>query len=592
MLVFLGGVLIDKYGLVRTSIAFNLCIVVGMIVFASAPRSGPTMTYLLAGRLLLGVGGECICVCASAMIARWFKHSSLTFALGFHSALVQLLGSAPTFVLLPYLLGDAGQNRHTPPAAATATATTTEVAPTAGAPLDTDEGNVRLCLWVTVLVCAISLLANLVYAFLEVHYGHVYITSELEEEFEREMNADINALEMKREKEAKEKARGEAASPSATASSSSSSSAGPAGVGGGGASRSTKDGKYSIVQSQEITPIHVREANGGALIDQSASGASSSSPDGGADGHGAGDLLTPHPQSPSSGDVEHTSLMDNSISNLRSLWEHTLDSGGARTFNLWRPWMAVRALPPLFWLVALMQVLLSPILYSFSAFGPLFFMEKYGVSQEEAGLLTSLLYLAIILAPFIGLAIDRVGYRCIIQTVAAAFIPLMFLCLHSTAVSPYLLMGGLGLAFAIVESNGLAMIAEVSPSDLLGTSYGIVGCGTSFFLLIEPYIVGYIHMHSQRYTLSTLLFIVVAFLGWAASFVVYVYDVNTDNTMTQSVWGKREADQSIEMSEQNQAYPELEIVFDHDDDAEDDGDEEEQLFSLDDVEAMEGLDLP
>jgi MFS family permease len=544
-LVFLGGLLIDKYGLIRTSIGFNCCMLAGQIVFASAPRgSSLTMTYLLAGRFLLGVGGECICVCASAMIARWFKHSSLTFAMGFHSAIVQLLGSAPAFVLLPFLLGDAGMNRHTPG---------TELAPTSGVE-QSDEGNVRLGLWVIVIVCGISLIANIVYAMLEIRYGFMYVASELEEEFEREMDHDMMRLEIQQQQQMTQQPP---APPNRQ--------------------RSTKDGKYSIVQSHDITPIHVRETNENVMMDPQPSAAQAEN---------GGNTTPPHPQSPIGG--EHSNLLNSSMSNLRSLWEHTLGpDGGSRSFSLWKPWATLKSFPLLFWLVIGMHCLLSPILYSFSAFGPLFFMEKYGYTQEEAGFLTSILYIAIILAPLFGFVIDRVGYRCIIQTIAAACIPTLFIVLHHTHVSPYVIMCGLGIAFAITESNGLAMIAEVSPSDLLGTAYGLLGCCTSFFLLFEPYLVGYLHLHTAHYYWSTVLFIVISSVGWFLTFAIYVYDVNHENRMTESTWRKREAETSVEMSEQNPAYPELEIVFDQDD--EDAEEEEEQLFSLDDVEAMEDL---
>lgn len=563
VLVFLGGVLIDKYGLVRTSLVFNAIMTLGTIVCAATPRdSSWTLPYLLFGRFLLGVGGSCICVCASAMIARWFKHSSLTFALGFNSAVVQLVGSAPAFVLLPFLLGDAGMNRHTPDADDSTPDNSTD-APTSGS---SDAGNVRLCMWVPVIVCGVSLVANLVYACLEVRYGFLYVATELEEEFEAQMDQDMMRLEMHHHQQAQQKqAQAQKSSSPPTPN----------------RHRSTQDGKYSIVQSHDVTPIHVRETNDNVMMDTP----TAHDPDA---SDGSHETAPPRTQSPMV--AEHANLLTGSISNLRSLWLDTLGpDGSSRTFSLWKPWSTLRAMPTLFWLVIGMQCLLSPILYSFSVFGPQFFMEKYHLTQEEAGFLTSLLYVAIILAPVFGFAIDKVGYRCIIQTVAASLVPLLFLVLHLTDLSPYVIVCGLGIAFAVTESNGLAMVADVTPSDLLGTAYGILGCCTSAFMLFEPYLVGYIHLHTGHYYWTTVLFICVASAGWLLTFVVYVYDVNHANLMTEATCrhGSGGDDDAIEMSEQNPAYPELEIVFEQDDEEDE---EEEQLFSIEDeVEAMEDL---
>lgn len=99
------SLLVDRYGVVPCSLLFNTCMLVGMVIFAIAPAepefvldgtgvlhhraSAHSMLYLLTGRLLLGIGGECLCAAASAALARWFRASSwLTFATGFNQAFV------------------------------------------------------------------------------------------------------------------------------------------------------------------------------------------------------------------------------------------------------------------------------------------------------------------------------------------------------------------------------------------------------------------------------------------------------------------------------------------------------------------------
>lgn len=91
ILVLFGGIWCDRYGVVRMSLLFNVSMLVGMIVFALAPMepevdaegishaSARSMKYLLAGRLLLGLGGECLCAAARSVtrtLRRQPKHDS------------------------------------------------------------------------------------------------------------------------------------------------------------------------------------------------------------------------------------------------------------------------------------------------------------------------------------------------------------------------------------------------------------------------------------------------------------------------------------------------------------------------------------
>ena len=90
--MFVGGVLIDKYGPTYTSLVFNFCMLVGMVVFAMAPVDSPMLCFVV-GRLLLGFG-ESLCASVATMLGLWFKGSVLTFSVGFNQAYVQLFGSA------------------------------------------------------------------------------------------------------------------------------------------------------------------------------------------------------------------------------------------------------------------------------------------------------------------------------------------------------------------------------------------------------------------------------------------------------------------------------------------------------------------
>jgi hypothetical protein len=82
----------------------------------------------------------------------------------------------------------------------------------------------------------------------------------------------------------------------------------------------------------------------------------------------------------------------------------------------------------------------------------------------------------------------------------------------------------LGVAYAVTESNGLAMVAVTSRASSLGTAYGLVGCGVSLALVLEPYTVGWIKSASGSYDGATAMFIFVSASGAAMAAAVALFD--------------------------------------------------------------------
>ena len=330
VLVFIGGVLIDRYGPAYTSLLFNVCMLAGMVVFALAPVDQPMVCFVI-GRLLLGFG-ESLCASVATMLGLWFKGSVLTFSVGFNQAYVQLFGSAAAFYLLPLL-------------------------PTA---VD--------ALWVTAAVCLLSFLANVVYVVLEKGFpqyrpDYQHIAEQYDDSPDHAARPLVNGYHTAGSEQA----------------------AVDSGWKLQGYSHNVDD---DAAANDEIVHVH-------------------------------SDSLSPSPSGVLS---------------------------------------SVTSLPLLYWLIILMILLLSPILYTFTAFGPLEFQAKWHLTAAESGAATSVLYVTIIFSPLAGYIIDTFGYRTLIQAVAASFIPLWFVLLTYFDTSPIVGMVLLGLTFAVTESNGYAMI--------------------------------------------------------------------------------------------------------------------------------------
>ncbi len=75
--VFIGGVLVDRLGVRKSSIIFSSIVAVGVGLVAVFYDN---WRIILVGRFLLGLGAEPLYVAMNVMIARWFKGKELAFA--------------------------------------------------------------------------------------------------------------------------------------------------------------------------------------------------------------------------------------------------------------------------------------------------------------------------------------------------------------------------------------------------------------------------------------------------------------------------------------------------------------------------------
>jgi MFS family permease len=172
--------------------------------------------------------------------------------------------------------------------------------------------------------------------------------------------------------------------------------------------------------------------------------------------------------------------------------------------------------PLLFWLLFLHISLMSPILYTFTAFGPLYLQDGFASlrTSEAAGGAISLLYMGIAFAPLSGFIIDRLGHRALVQLIGNLSILVLFLLLkYAPTINPYYALLVVGLSFSVTEANGLAMISLIAPTEKLGEAYGIIGCGVSVALLFEPALVGYLRDLTGSFAASVWLFLTLISAG-------------------------------------------------------------------------------
>jgi MFS family permease len=91
VLPFIGGVLVDRCGVRLMLVIFYSLIMIGQVLMSTG-CSMHSMELMLLGRIVFGLGGECIWIGQTAIIVLWFKDKELAFALGIATACGRLGG--------------------------------------------------------------------------------------------------------------------------------------------------------------------------------------------------------------------------------------------------------------------------------------------------------------------------------------------------------------------------------------------------------------------------------------------------------------------------------------------------------------------
>jgi len=81
LLPLIGGYLIFKYGYRIMFLVFGFCVLVGQLIF-SIGCSCHSISLMLIGRTIFGLGGESINTTQISIILQWFPPNEIGFALG------------------------------------------------------------------------------------------------------------------------------------------------------------------------------------------------------------------------------------------------------------------------------------------------------------------------------------------------------------------------------------------------------------------------------------------------------------------------------------------------------------------------------
>jgi MFS family permease len=99
ILVFFGGILVDKLGTRVSGLIFTSIVLVGQCIYALGATIG-SFDLMIFGRFVFGLGGESLAVVQSTITSHWFSGNELAMAFGITIS-ASRLGSVFTFNFMP-----------------------------------------------------------------------------------------------------------------------------------------------------------------------------------------------------------------------------------------------------------------------------------------------------------------------------------------------------------------------------------------------------------------------------------------------------------------------------------------------------------
>ena len=142
------------------------------------------------------------------------------------------------------------------------------------------------------------------------------------------------------------------------------------------------------------------------------------------------------------------------------------------------------------WLVGLSWGLFNAGIISYFTYAPDYFVSR-GADIAKAGLLASYpMWGSIILAPIVGMLIDRIGGKWLFVSIGCGGIAILLYLIPQFANHAAILSISTGIFIALLTPAIFSLPAELLPERVMGFAFGVLGSTLGIGISIGPYIVG------------------------------------------------------------------------------------------------------
>ncbi|NOX89423.1 MAG: major facilitator superfamily domain-containing protein 1 [Calditrichaeota bacterium] len=187
-----------------------------------------------------------------------------------------------------------------------------------------------------------------------------------------------------------------------------------------------------------------------------------------------------------------------------------------------------------FWYIAMLCVLFYSAIFPFTALSTDFFADKWGISRvanasggfffqafnnilhmfsTAGGISSIIIFASMVLAPFAGHLVDKVGKRASLMIVGSILMIPSYLLLGFTNIYPAIPMIILGASFVLVPAAMWPSIPLIVKKELVGTAFGLITFIQNIGLALFPYLNGLLRDKTHTYTASMLMFAGLGLLG-------------------------------------------------------------------------------
>ena len=186
----------------------------------------------------------------------------------------------------------------------------------------------------------------------------------------------------------------------------------------------------------------------------------------------------------------------------------------------------------MFWIVALLCVLYYSAIFPFQRYATNFLELTLDISAEEGAQLFSCFpILAMVLTPFLGFVLDRVGKGASMLMIGSVIMTACHLCFaFLLPVFPYkwlalLIIVILGVSFSLVPAALWPSVPKIIDEKILGSAYCLIFWVQNIGLCFVPKIIGALKMSTGGYLVPMIVFSSFGVLALLLSLVLKAEDI-------------------------------------------------------------------
>jgi MFS family permease len=194
----------------------------------------------------------------------------------------------------------------------------------------------------------------------------------------------------------------------------------------------------------------------------------------------------------------------------------------------------IKKFPKSFWYVAILCVTFYSAIFPFTALSTDFFHDKWGIPltaggsggflgqvfnniihmfSTAGGTTTIIIFASMVLAPFAGQLVDKIGKRASLMTVGSLLMIPSFILMAYTMIQPRYPMMLLGAAFVLVPAAMWPAVPLIVRKEMVGSAFGLITMIQNIGLALFPYLNGKLRDVTHTYTASMLMFACLGFVG-------------------------------------------------------------------------------